>query len=113
MTFASVDLTSGSWVTGVMLMCALLNTLAAVAPHGTWSWQSATLTPGRARSARLVIWAGLLAGTATSIRLTANVVDEPALPADATWSMFFVAADANTSAGAPWLICVASIELAP
>ena len=28
-----------------------------------------------------------------------------------TWSMFFGAAEANTSAGAPWLICWASAEL--
>src|SRR5882757_7179398 len=112
-TLASVDLTSASRVTGLTVRCALVNTAAAVVPHGTCSWHSATLTPDLARSASLVTRPGLLGGTAISIVFTANVADPVALPLSVTSFMFLVDADAKTSAGAPWLIWVARVELAP
>src|SRR5215472_11553263 len=94
-------------------MCALANTWAATTPHGTCSWHSATLTPDLARSDSCVTLPGLLGGTAISALLTANVTGDLALPGLTTWSMFLGAAEANTSAGAPWLIWLARVELAP
>ena len=60
----------------------------------------------------LVMWAGLLGGTATSMTFFAKFVDVVAAPAETTCAMFFVEAEANTSTGAPWVIWVASAELA-
>ena len=57
--------------------------------------------------------AGLLGGMAISILLVANTFGSDAPPASTTWSMFFGLAEANTSAGAPELICSARAELAP
>ena len=57
--------------------------------------------------------AGFLGGTAISMTLLAKFVGEAAAPAVTTWSMFLVLAEANTSAGAPWLIWVARPELGP
>ena len=57
--------------------------------------------------------AGLLGGTAISITFFTKSVEVLAPPASVTWVMFFADAEANTSAGAPWLICSASAELAP
>src|SRR5215471_2274613 len=74
---------------------------------------SATLTLLFARSVTLVTWAGLLGGTATSITFLTKFVDVDAPPALMTCCMFFGDAEANTSAGAPWLICSARSELAP
>ena len=50
---------------------------------------------------------------AISILLVANTFEPDAPPALTTWSMFFGLAEANTSAGAPALICSARAELAP
>src|SRR3954469_5891596 len=57
--------------------------------------------------------AGFDGGTAICITFFTNGVGLEAAPADTTWSMFFVLADANTSAGAPCVICCASPELGP
>src|SRR6185436_6489533 len=69
--------------------------------------------PGLARSESWVTLAGFLAGTAISMTLLAKFVGALAAPVVTTWSMFFVLAEANTSAGAPWLIWVARPELGP
>ena len=109
---ASTDLTSGSSVTGVTVSLALVNTLAAVLPQGTWSWHRASLTPALARSASAVMLPGLAGGSAISMTFLANVVGADAAPASVTWVMFLALADANTSAGEPEVIWVARSELA-
>src|SRR5215831_3513883 len=105
-TWVSTDFTSGWRVTGVTLIPAFLKTLAATTPHGTCGWHNATLTDGFARSVTDVTFPGLSGGTAKSCGLDA-------LPAETTSCMFFGDADANTSAGAPLVIWVASPELGP
>ena len=92
---------------------ALSNTFCALAPHGTWLWHSATFIPGLARSATPVTAAGLAGGTAISRTLRANVLDPAAALAAMTCVMFVAEAEANTSAGAPSMICSARAELAP
>src|SRR5205823_878981 len=84
----------------------------AAAPHGTCCWHSATFNPGLARSARAATRPGLSGGTAISIAFRANVFGSAAAPALTTASMFFVLAEANTSAGAPCSMLAASAELA-
>ena len=108
----STDFTSTSSVTGFTVIFALVKTFSAVAPHGTCDWQSATFTPFFARSLTVVMCAGFAGGVAISITFLTKGVGLAASPADTTWSMFLVLADAKTSAGAPWLICSASAELA-
>src|SRR4051812_36126323 len=84
----------------------------AAAPHGTCSAQRATLVPGRARSANPVMCLGLPFPTAITSWFLAKLTGVPAaLPASVTVFMLAGAAEAKTSAGAPWLICVASAEL--
>src|SRR5215471_6660087 len=112
-TLDKVDFTSGSRVTGLTVMLAFLNTSAATAPQGTCGSHSATLTLLLARSVTLVTLAGLLGGTATSMTFLAKFVEVDAPPALTTCCMFFGDAEANTSAGALWLICAARSELAP
>src|SRR5215471_18174186 len=112
-TLDKVDFTSGSRVTGLTVILAFVNTSAATAPHGTCGSHSATLTLLLARSVTLVTLAGLLGGTATSMTFLAKFVEVDAPPALMTCCMFFGDAEANTSAGAPWLICSARSELAP
>ena len=111
-TLDSVDFTSGSSVTGLTVILALSNTFAAVAPHGTCGWHRATFTLLLARSVTPVTWPGLLGGTAISMTFLTKFVDVDAPPALTTCCMFFGDAEANTSAGAPWLICAARSELA-
>ena len=84
-----------------------------VTPHGTAGWHNATLTDDFASSLTDVTFAGLLGGTATSMMFLAKFRGPDASPAVTTWSMFFVDAEANTSAGAPLVIWVARVELAP
>src|SRR6516164_2858558 len=112
-TWVSTDFTSGWSVTGLTVIPAFLNTSAATTPHGTCGWHSAVLTDDLARSFTDVTFAGLLGGTATSAVFLAKVCWLDASPALTTVSMFFGAAEANTSAGAPLVICVAKVELAP
>ena len=112
-TLLRTDFTSGSRVTGLTVILALLNTFAAVVPHGTCGWHNATLTDDFARLSTDVTPAGLAVGTATSITLLANVTGLDASPAVTTCCMFAGAAEANTSAGAPLTIWVARAELAP
>src|SRR5919112_63693 len=112
-TFDSTALTSTSWLTGVTLSLALVKTLAAVTPQGTDDWHRATFTPGRAKSDSCMTLPGLVTGTAISITFRAKGVAEEAAPASVTCAMFFGLAEANTSAGAPWVICAARPELGP
>src|SRR6516162_11599033 len=112
-TWVSTDFTSGCSVTGLTVIPAFLNTPAATTPHGTFGSHNATLTDGLARSVTDVTFAGLLGGTATSAVFLAKSCGLDASPAVTTVCMFFGAAEANTSAGAPSVICVAKVELAP
>ena len=57
--------------------------------------------------------AALLAGTAISRTLSAKTVGAAAALAATTPSIVVVDADANTSTGAPSVICVARPELGP
>src|SRR5215471_673588 len=77
---------------------------AATTPHGTFGWHNAVLTDDFARSFTDVTFAGLLGGTATSAVFLAKSCGFDASPALTTVVMFFGAAEANTSAGAPLVI---------
>src|SRR5215207_1369795 len=57
--------------------------------------------------------AGFAGGTAIAMTFVAKAFHEVAPPACTTWSMVVWLAEANTSAGAPWLICWASADEAP
>src|SRR5690606_33433812 len=104
--------TSCSSVTGVSSTPAASSAVAAAAPHGTCAAHRATVTPGSARSARPVMPSGLPAGTAMTSWLRVNVTGAPALPpASVTVCIVAGLAAANTSAGAPSLICWANVEL--
>src|SRR5690349_12241996 len=89
-------------------MPVALNTLSAAAPHGTCTAQSAIFLFLSAKSFRPVILPGLPFGTAISRVLLTKLVG---VPLSFTSPMFFGAAEAKTSAGAPSLICLASAEL--
>ena len=93
-------------------MPAFLNTSAATTPHGTCGWHNATLTDDFARLFTDLTFAGLDGGTATSMMFLAKFWGLDASPALTTCSMFAGAAEANTSAGAPLVICSARPELA-
>jgi hypothetical protein len=90
------------------------STFWAAAPHGTCGAHSTTLSLAFSRSLSAVTLPRLSGGTAISSRLRTKVVGCP----DAMWAsvtVFMVAglAAANTSAGAPWVICCARPELPP
>src|SRR6266550_4254834 len=112
-TWESTDFTSGCRVTGFTVIPTFLNTSAATTPHGTCGWHSATLTDFFARSFTDVTFAGLFGGVATSMVFWAKFCGLEASPALTTVSMFADAAEANTSAGAPLVICSARPELGP
>src|SRR5215831_1552185 len=112
-TWVSTDFTSGWSVTGLTVIPAFLNTSAATTPHGTCGWHSATLTDDFARSFTDVTLPGLLGGVATSMMFLAKFCGLAASPAVTSVSMFFGDAEANTSAGAPLVICSDKPELGP
>src|SRR2546429_6867897 len=112
-TWVSTDFTSGCSVTGLTLIPAFLNTSAATTPHGTCGWHSATLTESSARSLTDSTFPGLSGGVATSMVFLAKFCGLEASPEETTSCMFTGAAEANTSAGAPLLICSARPELGP
>src|SRR5579863_773341 len=104
-TFCSCD-------TGLTVTAAFLNIWVARAPQGTEGAQVTTLRDGLARSLTDLIWLGLPASTMISPWLAAKVFGVVASRlASVTVFMFVGLAEANTSAGAPWMICVASEEL--
>src|SRR5690606_2842601 len=109
-TFVRAARTSCSSVTGVSVTPAASSAVRPAAPHGTCSAHSATLRSGSARSARPAIPCGLPAATAMTSSLLAKTAGWPAA-APATSVMVSGLAEANTSAGAPWSICWASVEL--
>ena len=91
---------------------AFLKMAVATWPHGTAGAQTTTLIAGLARSLTDLMFLGLPFSTMISPVLRAKSCGVPdALPALVTVFMFDGAAEANTSAGAPWLIEVASEEL--
>ena len=100
-------------MTGLTVIPTFLNTSAATTPHGTCGWHNAVLTDFFARSLTDFTFAGLFGGTATSMMFLAKFCGLDASPALTTVSMFAVAAEANTSAGAPLVISVARPELGP
>ncbi len=78
------------------------STRCVAAPQGTSGAHTTTWTPGRARSAKPAIPAGLSGGTAIIIVLVAKTVGVPESRSSlAALSMVLVSAEANTSAGAP------------
>ena len=77
------------------------------APQGTWLAQATTLTPDRARSLKPVMRAGFPGGTTMVSVFVAKLPGSPATRSSPlSLSMFRVSAEAKTSAGAPWVICV-------
>ncbi|CAO5185309.1 hypothetical protein FAIPA1_50073 [Frankia sp. AiPs1] len=113
-TLDRADLTSCSRVTGVSFTPAAVRAFFAAAPQGTASAHSATFTSGLTRSSRSVMPLGLAAGTAMTSWLRTNTfVAELFRPLSVTVFMVAGLAAANTSAGAPAVSCVASVELPP
>ena len=110
-TLLSVALAFSSLDAGETLTPALANDSAAYFPHGTWSAHSTTRRPDFWRSARLLIFFGLPFSTAISRRFLANTTGGGVtVPASIVFWRLSASADANTSAGAPWLICVARFD---
>src|SRR3954447_20685266 len=103
-TAASVDLTSARLATGFTVVFALAKTVVATTPQGTVGSQTATLTPGFARSWTVAMSAGSLGLTAISPVFAAKSFGSTAAAPSA--SMFLTDADANTSTGAPCWIWV-------
>src|SRR6476619_2300430 len=101
-----------SSLTGLTVTPAFLKMAVATCPHGTAGAQTTTLTAGLARLLTDLMCLGLPFATMISPLLVAKsfgVLD--ASPASVTVFMFDGAAEAKTSAGAPWLMEVASDEL--
>src|ERR1700722_13371203 len=112
LTLVTTPPTFCSWLTGLTVTSAFLKMDVARAPHGTSGAQATTLTDELARLATELIWLGLPASTMISPLLLAKsfgVVD--ARFWSVTVFMFVGLAEAKTSAGAAWVICVASEEL--
>src|SRR2546429_6841350 len=113
-TLVSTDLPSCSWLTGVTLIPALPNVVVEYVPQGTPGAQTSTLIPGLARSDSEVMCLGLPDCTAISSLLWANTDGVPlASAALVTFCMLAWSAEANTSAGPPCRICVASVARPP
>src|SRR6516225_7018902 len=111
-TLVTTPPTFCSSLTGLTVTPAFLKMAVATAPHGTVGAQTTTLTFGLARSLTVLMCMGLPDSTMISPVLLVKVCGVPmASPASVTVAMFFGLAEANTSAGAPWVIEVASDEL--
>src|SRR5215472_718420 len=111
-TFASTDLTSGSWLTGFTVTPALPNVVVEYVPQGTPGAQTTTLIAELVRSFTEVMCFGLPACTAISSLLCANTEGVPDTnPPLTTFCMFAWSAEAKMSAGAPCWICVTSVGL--
>ena len=101
-----------SSLTGLTVTPAFLKMAVATWPHGTFGAQTTTLIAGFARSLTDLMCLGLPFSTMISPVLVAKsfgVLD--ARLASVTVFMFDGAAEAKTSAGAPWVMEVASEEL--
>ena len=111
-TLVSAAFTSSSSESGFGVIFAAANTLTAAAPHGTAGAQTASFSSGLAKSARPVTCPGLSFGTAISSTFSVKTAGVPAASlASVTVAIVVGLAAANTSAGAPWVIWVASAEL--
>src|SRR5215467_6184041 len=111
-TLVTTPPTLVSWLTGLTVTPAFLKIAVATCPHGTSGAQTTVLIAELARSLTDLMCLGLPFSTMISPELVAKSFGVPdAPPASVTVFMFFGAAEANTSAGAPWLIEVASEEL--
>src|SRR6476661_8687141 len=111
MTLPRTSVTDDSSLTGVRVVPVACSTLSVAAPQGTWGAQTTTFTPGLARSEKELIDAGLDGGTAISRTFVAKLLAVPSMSfASESLVIFFVSAEAKTSAGAPWLICVTRSE---
>src|ERR1039457_5298018 len=114
-TSASVESTSWPRVTleAGMVTWALAKAWSAVNPQGAVFTQIAT-TPALSRPAREWIPSGFPDLTTISRELRAKIAGVPAMStACCTGAMSWVEAEANTSAGAPCWICVASVPDEP
>src|SRR5215472_6485892 len=104
-TLVTTPPTLVSSLTGLTVTPAFVNISWATWPHGTSGAQTTTLMAGLARSLTDVIFFGLPVSTKISPVLLAKIFGVPtALPASVTVVMFAGAAEAKTSAGAPWLM---------
>src|SRR6478752_1399651 len=111
MTLPRTSVTDDSSLTGARVVPVAFSTVSAAAPQGTCGAQTTTFTPGLARSAKELIDAGLDGGTAISRTFVAKLAGAPSISsASVSLVMFLVSAEAKTSAGAPWVICVARSE---
>ena len=80
------------------------STFSVAEPHGTWGAHTTTCVPGLARSAKEAMPLGFPGGVTMVRVLVAKLTGSPATrPASTALVMFFVSAEANTSAGAPWV----------
>src|SRR5215469_15537422 len=111
-TLVTTPPTFCSWLTGLTVTPAFLKMAVATWPHGTFGAQTTTLMAELARSLTDLMFLGLPFSTMISPVLRAKSCGVPdARPASVTVFMFDGAAEAKTSAGAPWVIEVASEEL--
>src|SRR6516164_7456906 len=111
-TLVTTPPTLVSSLTGLTVTPAFLKMAVATCPHGTSGAQTTVLIAELARLLTDVMCLGLPFSTMISPELVAKSCGMPdASPASVTVFMFDGAAEANTSAGAPWLIEVASEEL--
>src|SRR6516165_7824782 len=102
-TLVTTPPTFCSSLTGLTVTPAFLKMVVATTPHGTAGAQTTTLMAGLARSLTVLMFLGLPFSTKISPVLRAKSCGVPdALPALVTVSMFLGAAEAKTSAGAPW-----------
>src|SRR6266536_1824618 len=108
-TFVTTALTLSSSDTGRTLTCRASSACRAYLPAGTSGAASTTLRSGRARSARPLTPLGLPLATTICRRLPANTCGPSTR--SLTLPMVLESADANTSAGAPCRIWVASAWL--
>ena len=100
----NTSVTADSSLTGVRVTPVAFSTFSVADPHGTCGAHTTTWVPGRARSAKDVIFFGLPNGVTIVRVLVAKSTGVPAMaPASTALVMFAVSAEANTSAGAPWV----------
>jgi hypothetical protein len=84
------------------------STVAVALPHGCASWQTTVVTPALFRSAKDAIPFGFPGAVTMTSVLVAKIFGSVAL--SPSFSMFFSSAEANTSAGAPCLIWLTSVD---
>ena len=107
----STSVTEDSSLTGDSWTSAAFSTFSVAAPHGTCGAHTTTWVPGRVRSAKAVMPLGFPGGVTIVSVFVAKLTGDPvtALTSEAL-VMLLGSAEANTSAGAPWVSCVARSE---